>query len=522
VNSDPQSNSEEQPSNLAPYASPRLVQTDQADDLVDAELIQVNPPRLSWGGIAAWSFVILITVFLFMNVAYSQVATKPQVGGDASPKDLMQVQLQAKAIVGQKRMGELSGQPLPESTNQVPEGLDEGPYEQRLCYAILVSEIEGPAAAIEYLGELKAKVDDHDLELTEDQVQMRDALSGLFSEYENEEFEGGDFADGTTGKQSRDLIESKLKWIGQLAFLPEGTTRKTERQSLLAETDGLMIVGVLSLLVGGLGCLLGIGIAITALALLTSGRLKSKFANSIGDHNIYIETFAIWMAMFFGSSIVLSIVGIPSALVGMALQPIVFFGSLVALAWPVIRGISFQQVRQDIGWTADRPLIESLLSVPTYLATLPFLIPGIALVSILTSVVAGFHEPQEFGRPIVPGHPVQDYIQAGGLPMILLIFLTACVAAPIVEETMFRGVLYRHLRDWSSGWRRSTSVMLSAIINGLIFASIHPQGIYGIPVLATLAIGFSLAREWRNSLIGSMTMHAIHNTAITCVSLLIL
>ncbi|MFT7633245.1 MAG: membrane protease YdiL (CAAX protease family), partial [Mariniblastus sp.] len=157
-----------------------------------------------------------------------------------------------------------------------------------------------------------------------------------------------------------------------------------------------------------------------------------------------------------------------------------------------------------------------------YLATLPFLIPGIALVSILTSVVAGFHEPQEFGRPIVPGHPVQDYIQAGGLPMILLIFLTACVAAPIVEETMFRGVLYRHLRDWSSGWRRSTSVMLSAIINGLIFASIHPQGIYGIPVLATLAIGFSLAREWRNSLIGSMTMHAIHNTAITCVSLLIL
>jgi membrane protease YdiL (CAAX protease family) len=106
--------------------------------------------------------------------------------------------------------------------------------------------------------------------------------------------------------------------------------------------------------------------------------------------------------------------------------------------------------------------------------------------------------------------------------MILLVFLTACVAAPIVEETMFRGVLYRHLRDWSAGQQRWMSVIFAALVNGLIFASIHPQGIFGIPVLATLAIGFSLAREWRGSLVSSIVMHGIHNTVITCVSLLIL
>ena len=34
---------------------------------------------------------------------------------------------------------------------------------------------------------------------------------------------------------------------------------------------------------------------------------------------------------------------------------------------------------------------------------------------------------------------------AGGMQIVLL-FLVAAVAAPIVEELMFRGVLYTHLR----------------------------------------------------------------------------
>ena len=110
----------------------------------------------------------------------------------------------------------------------------------------------------------------------------------------------------------------------------------------------------------------------------------------------------------------------------------------------------------------------------------------------------------------------------GGLTTILLVFLTACIAAPVVEETMFRGVLYRHLREWT-GWRRRwISVTFSAVFNGLIFAAIHPQGIYGIPVLAILAIGFSLTREWRGSLLSPMLMHGMHNGLVTCVSLLIL
>ena len=111
---------------------------------------------------------------------------------------------------------------------------------------------------------------------------------------------------------------------------------------------------------------------------------------------------------------------------------------------------------------------------------------------------------------------------SGDTLTIFFVFLATCVAAPVVEETMFRGVLFRHLRDLTASWKLWGSVVFSAIVNGLIFALIHPQGLVAVPVLTTLAIGFTLARQWRGSLLAPMTMHAIHNFLITCVSLLIL
>ena len=99
--------------------------------------------------------------------------------------------------------------------------------------------------------------------------------------------------------------------------------------------------------------------------------------------------------------------------------------------------------------------------------------------------------------------------------MMLFVVLTACVAAPIVEETMFRGVLYRHLRDLTGGWQRWISIGFACLLNALIFASIHPQGALGIPMLMTLAIGFSLVREWRDSLFGPILMHGLNNLVVT-------
>ena len=87
----------------------------------------------------------------------------------------------------------------------------------------------------------------------------------------------------------------------------------------------------------------------------------------------------------------------------------------------------------------------------------------------------------------------------------------ACIAAPIVEETMFRGVLYRHLRQSTRGIGTAASIAISILIMSFVFAAIHPQGLVAIPVLMSLAIAFALAREWRGSLVPSMVMHAVNN-----------
>ena len=47
-----------------------------------------------------------------------------------------------------------------------------------------------------------------------------------------------------------------------------------------------------------------------------------------------------------------------------------------------------------------------------------------------------------------------------------------------------------------------------------IFAAIHPQGLMVIPPLMFMAFGFSLAREWRGSLLPSMFAHGMSNGAV--------
>ncbi len=501
---------------LPQYAAPAANESDMSD-IVVAELIKIQPYRLSPSGYLSWGFVIAISGLLFSMVGYSQIFTEPSVGGNASSTDLVQIQFQGKALVGQRRFLESQGQPIPESVETVPAELDTGSYEQRLCYAILLSEIEGPAVALDYLETLDQSVVDSDLELTDDQRRLRTIIENL-----NRQYESGVLDPQGIPLEDRELVESRLQWLGRLAFLPPGSPNQVERQKEVSEATTILLAGGLGVIAGIIFGLIGLALAVLFVVLLINRKLRPGFQTRAYDHNIYIETFAIWMALFFGISILLGLVGVEDPQLGMLIQPFIFFGSLITIGWPIIRGIPFAQVRRDIGWTSENPALDAASAIPTYLATLPFLVPGVILLSILTSIVAGFQEPHEFARQFAPTHPVQDYIASGGWMMILLVFLTACVAAPIVEETMFRGVLYRHLRDCSAGWQRWASIGFAAIVNGLIFASIHPQGIFGIPVLATLAIGFSLAREWRGSLFSCIVMHGIHNTVITCVSLLIL
>ena len=110
-----------------------------------------------------------------------------------------------------------------------------------------------------------------------------------------------------------------------------------------------------------------------------------------------------------------------------------------------------------------------------------------------------------------PAHPIIEWVREAGWLGRMHIFLLACLIAPAIEETVFRGILYRHLRDSTAGWRTGASVAFSTTFNSVIFAVIHPQGLLAAPALMAVAAGLSLAREWRSSLIAPMVMHGVSN-----------
>ena len=111
-------------------------------------------------------------------------------------------------------------------------------------------------------------------------------------------------------------------------------------------------------------------------------------------------------------------------------------------------------------------------------------------------------------------------IAEGGWQLRLMLIFMASVAAPVVEETIFRGVLYRHLRSSCNQFPQAASIVFSVLLVSFIFAAIHPQGWVAIPSLMGIAVGVNLLREWRGSIIPSMVVHGVSNGIV--VSMLIM
>ncbi len=224
----------------------------------------------------------------------------------------------------------------------------------------------------------------------------------------------------------------------------------------------------------------------------------------------------LYMVSFIGLSIAYRFMPIPDSL-QIGSGAMVAFLSLNVLLWPVLRGITWKQVREDLGLHLDgNPLVQILSGFGCYLCAVPILLVG----ALITLVLMYAQKQLHLGEPAPPSHPI--VLEAlGSSPWIWFqIFLAACVAAPIVEEIMFRGVLYRHLREASHGWGRGLSIFFSVLLSSFVFAAIHPQGWLGVPPLMAMATAFCLAREWRRSLLPPIIAHGINNGVITLMLLL--
>jgi hypothetical protein len=102
-----------------------------------------------------------------------------------------------------------------------------------------------------------------------------------------------------------------------------------------------------------------------------------------------------------------------------------------------------------------------------------------------------------------------------GTPLVaLLSAVDACVFAPLVEETVFRGILFGALRTWMS-------MPLAACASGLVFAAAHGYGVSGFVSVFLSALVWAWAYERTRSLVPGMIAHGLNNVAATLSVLVI-
>jgi hypothetical protein len=144
-----------------------------------------------------------------------------------------------------------------------------------------------------------------------------------------------------------------------------------------------------------------------------------------------------------------------------------------------------------------------------YLAIRPVeakvLLRWLAILAVV--LVAGDLLTVLLGRPIVP--PFMRTVYATSQP-VWLIWLALVVAAPLFEETFFRGFLFRGFE--SSFLGASGTVIVTA----LAWALVHVQyDAYEVATIVVLGVLFGVARLRTRSLLVPLALHAATNFVAT-------
>ncbi|HKI35412.1 MAG TPA: type II CAAX endopeptidase family protein [Gemmataceae bacterium] len=505
-------------------------------------------PPLRKRGVAWLAWVVILLVVGFELLWPHVRPARGRAGGQDTARRVL-ADIQVRQIVG---WGELfDNRPL--LYVEAKKSMDTGPVADRLRFLVVAGELQGPGEALTQLGQLEEQIKQQGIEPTDEQRAVMEALAHLYRDRTVNEAlvataavsglvppEGqpwpalGSVAAAATWTRAegghpppsltdadRELLRQELGWSGELALTPPDDPDRAARARVIAPARRLAktfatVLG--SGLVLGLFGLIGL---IVWFAFFLTGRLRPALPPATRHGGIYAEAFAVYMVVFLGLSVaraLLPLVG-PEMLVG----GLAMLLSLAAgLTWPVLRGIPWAQVREEVGLTLGRhPLLQPVIGLAGYALILPVFgigaIVSVVLVSVQRSIQLGDRPEEHFSPVETPSHPIVEWLQHPDWRLLLQVTLLACVLAPLVEETMFRGVLYRHLRNATARLGRTSSFLISAYLVSLLFAVIHPQGLLAVPALLALAFGLTLLREWRGSLLPSMMVHGIHNGLTTFV-----
>lgn len=306
-------------------------------------------------------------------------------------------------------------------------------------------------------------------------------------------------ASSLTPEQQK-MIE-RYGWSGKLALSHNMPPSDPMRRKILWSATKTVVVVVLFFV--GIMAILAIGICLLFCAIIfrKRGRLPEKFSLPRCSAAPYLESFAIYIAgMIALPKLVRWLFPDYPIAASLAAVPMVGF----AFCWLFMRGNKLGEIRSSLGLYRGSGFWREVgAGILGYITGIPLLV----LALIPTFIISRYSGS-------LPVHPIVNDI--GRNPIVTAVILgLGCIWAPLVEETFFRGMFYGYLR-------RSRQWVFAGISTGILFAIVHPQGWMAVPVLGMIGFNLSAIREWRGSLIASMTAHALNNAMALLFAVLIL
>ena len=305
-------------------------------------------------------------------------------------------------------------------------------------------------------------------------------------------------------------IRASLGWYGQL--LLSTWSRNDAFEARLA--NGALVLGGAFGIFGCVVLLAGLGgfvwLGVVGYRALTRSLAEPLPAKTVSGAALP-WTFAAWFAgttlLSLVGALIIGAVDRLSGTPALMLQMLIMLLPLTACLLPVFAGVPWSVARREMGLHAGAGWLREIgYGFVAYATAIPMLVVGGLLAFLLALLM-----PTELEQA---SHPIQKELFEGGVQERVMLFVIAAVLAPVVEEIVFRGVLFMHLRELSQRWGRWIAFGMSALASSLIFAAIHPQGVVFIPVLGALAVAFCLAREMRGSLLSCMVAHGLNNALV--------
>lgn len=184
------------------------------------------------------------------------------------------------------------------------------------------------------------------------------------------------------------------------------------------------------------------------------------------------------------------------------------FGALLtSIIILIIARFSFARGLRGFGLRLKTIPKDVVLAVVTLLAIWPLVM---AMIHVTLEVTKAIYGP-DFE---MPRHPQLELMtESAVVPLQILIAVLAVVAAPLVEELLFRGMFQTVIRSYlQRPW-------LAIFMTSAMFASVHLNRTHW-PALFVLGIGLGYAYEKSGSLWRPIFMHAMFNGVTIAVALI--